>query len=182
VPPRVLAVEFTAVLALIAVLAGVVTIGVRGQMIKGKQNAARGEIATVRNAVELFYQSAGRYPTNEEGLAALARASDQNPEPLLPRVPTDPWGHPYVYLNPRPHRPVRGHLARRPTAGRAAPAVTRTISSADLRSGPAAAGQVRRGGTGSARALGWHGQVPLPVGCSPAEATGKGYLPVPPEI
>ena len=93
-------VEFTAVLALIALIASLATVGVRHHMTKGKQNAARGEIATVRDGVEAFYLSAGRYPTNEEGLAVLTRTSDRNPEPILPRVPTDPWGKPYVYLSP----------------------------------------------------------------------------------
>lgn len=133
-------VEFTAVLALIAVLAGVVTIGVRRQMTKGKQNAARGEIATIRNAVELFYQSAGRYPTTEEGLAVLARTSSQDPEPILSRVPTDPWGRPYVYLSPGTREPYEvvslgGDGREGGTGGDA------DLSSADLRpdAAPAAA-------------------------------------------
>ena len=133
-------VEFTAVLALIAVLAGVVTIGVRRQMTKGKQNAARGEIATVRNAVELFYQSAGRYPTNEEGLAVLARTTPRDPEPILPRVPTDPWGRPYVYLQPGRTEAYEvislGADGREGGGGGDA-----DISSADLRPDAAAAGK-----------------------------------------
>ena len=93
-------IEFTAVLALIALLAGIATVSVRHHMIKGKQNAARGEIANIRSAVESFYIANGRYPTNEEGLAALTQTNDRSPEPLLTRLPTDPWSHPYVYNQP----------------------------------------------------------------------------------
>jgi general secretion pathway protein G len=93
-------IELTAVLALMAILAGIVTINVRHYLIKGKQNAARAEIATICDAVEAFYTAEGRYPTNQEGLAVLAARSDAGTEPLLKQMPVDPWGHPYQYNCP----------------------------------------------------------------------------------
>jgi general secretion pathway protein G len=86
-------IELTAVLALMAILAGIVTMNVRHYLIKGKQDAARAEIATISDAVEAFYTAEGRYPTNQEGLAVLS-------EPLLKHAPIDPWGHPYQYNCP----------------------------------------------------------------------------------
>ena len=93
-------IEFTVVLALIGLLAGIVTLNVRHHMIKGKQNAARAEIATLRDALETYYTATGRYPTNEEGLAALTRTSDAISEPLLRQVPADPWSRPYQFNQP----------------------------------------------------------------------------------
>lgn len=93
-------IEFTAVLALMALLAGLITLNVRHVMVKGKQDAARAEIATLRDAVELFYNANGRYPTSDEGLAILTRKSETITEPLVPQVPQDPWGHPYQYNQP----------------------------------------------------------------------------------
>ena len=93
-------VEFTVVLALIGLLAGLVTVNVRGHFVRGKQNAARAEIATIRDALESYYTVAGTYPDNEEGLAALTEPSEALPEPLLRQVPTDPWSRPYQYNQP----------------------------------------------------------------------------------
>jgi general secretion pathway protein G len=97
-------IEFTLVLALIGLLAGVVTFSARSIMTRGKQNAARGEIATICQALETYYSAYGRYPTNEEGLAVLCQKSDKFSDPLLTQTPADPWGHPYSYL-----QPGRGH-------------------------------------------------------------------------
>lgn len=90
----------TAVLALMAVLAGIVTVNVRHHLIAGKQNAAKTEIGTICDALEAFYSQYGRYPTNEEGLAILAQRTDKLPEPLIKQAPIDPWGHPYQYNQP----------------------------------------------------------------------------------
>ena len=93
-------VEFTAVLALMAIVAGIVTLGVRPLMVKGKQDAARTEISTIASALEAFYAAHGRHPTNEEGLQVLRGKSDKLTEPLLTRDPVDPWGHAYQYNAP----------------------------------------------------------------------------------
>ena len=93
-------IEFTAVLALMAIIAGVVTVNVRHFTVKGKRNAARVEIATLRDAVEAFHNSTGRYPSNDEGLAVLAQKSAAGTEPLISQVAVDPWGRPYVYNQP----------------------------------------------------------------------------------
>lgn len=93
-------VEFTVVLALIGLLAGVVTIGVRPMLVRGKQAAARTEIAHIRQALEQFYSVYGRYPTNEEGLGVLRHPTEKITDPLLTQDPIDPWGRTYVYSEP----------------------------------------------------------------------------------
>ena len=93
-------VEFTAVLALMAIVAGIVTLSIRPLMVKGKQDAARTEIGNVCAALESFYTVYGRYPTNDEGLNILREKTEKLTEALLTRAPVDPWGNPYQYNSP----------------------------------------------------------------------------------
>jgi general secretion pathway protein G len=93
-------VEFTAVLALMAIVAGIVTLSIRPLMVKGKQDAARTEIGTICTALEGFYTTYNRYPSNAEGLNALRQKSEKLTEPLLTSDPVDPWGHAYQYNAP----------------------------------------------------------------------------------
>ena len=102
-------IEFTAVLALMALLAGIVTVNVRHFMTKGKQNAARVELATIRDAIESFHGTEGHYPTNEEGLAVLSRSTGasgaSDGESILRQTPIDPWNHAYQYNTPGRNEP-----------------------------------------------------------------------------
>ena len=88
------------VLALIGLLAGVVAIGVRPMLGKGKQQAARAEIATIVSALESFYTVYGSYPTNDEGIDILTRKTEKLDAALLQSKPVDPWGREYVYSQP----------------------------------------------------------------------------------
>ncbi|MDB5325525.1 MAG: ral secretion pathway protein [Phycisphaerales bacterium] len=93
-------IEFTVVLALIGLLAGIATVGVRPMLVRGKQEAARTEIAQIRQAVEQFYSVYGRYPTTEEGLLVLRKPTEKISDPLLTQDPIDPWGRLYIYGEP----------------------------------------------------------------------------------
>ena len=93
-------IEFTVVLALIGLLAGLVTLGVRPLMVRGKKNAARQEIATIKSAVEQFYSQYGRFPTNDEGIEILRKKDKNTGGTLLSKDPIDPWNRPYLYNSP----------------------------------------------------------------------------------
>lgn len=93
-------VEIMVVLVIIGLLASVVTLNVRGYLVNGKRNAAKVDVAKLSDAIETFYISHDRYPTNEEGIGVLTLPSDTMPEPLIDRVPQDPWGRPYQYNVP----------------------------------------------------------------------------------
>ncbi len=95
-------VELMIVIVIIGLLAGVVTVNVRGYLIRAKQNVARQEISTIVRGLETFYATYGRYPTNEEGIAILTRTTEKLPERILDidSEPMDPWGHPYQYNSP----------------------------------------------------------------------------------
>ena len=98
-------VEIMVVLVIIGMLAGAVTISVRQYLISAKQNTARLEIATLANALETFFTVYDRYPTNDEGIEVLTRASERMAEPLVKQEPIDPWGRRYEYLVPGRNAP-----------------------------------------------------------------------------
>jgi len=93
-------VEIMVVLVIIAMLAGVATISVRGYMTAGSQSTTKAEIATICQALDTYYSLHNRYPDTEEGIEALTQSTPKMPEPPLARVPVDAWGQPYTYLNP----------------------------------------------------------------------------------
>ena len=93
-------VEIMIVIAIIGLLAGVVTINVRGRMAKARETVARQDIANIVSALDQFWSENKRFPTNEEGLAVLYTKTEKHPEPLLAKEPVDPWGRSYVYICP----------------------------------------------------------------------------------
>lgn len=98
-------VEIMVVIVIIGLLATAVTINVRNYLTRAKQNTARQDLATISQALDSFWAEYSRYPSNEEGLAALTQGTPQMPEPLLKSIPVDPWGHPYQYVSPGPNGP-----------------------------------------------------------------------------
>jgi len=93
-------VELMVVLVILGMLAGVVAFKTRSYLVSSKQNAARVEISKICEALGTFYAAYDRYPTNDEGLAILARPSEKFVDGLLSKLPKDPWGRPYQYNNP----------------------------------------------------------------------------------
>jgi general secretion pathway protein G len=88
------------VLVLIGLIAGTVTVGVRGYLVKGRQSAAKAELAAIRDAVNTYFAHTAAYPSNEQGLAVLQQPGSQFPEPLLEGDLLDPWNRPYQYNSP----------------------------------------------------------------------------------
>ena len=86
-------VEIMVVVVIIGLLAGVVTYATTGMLDRAKRKKAVADISTIAGALDIFYGDQSRFPTNQEGLAALA--------PQYVKVlPNDPWGRPYAYVQP----------------------------------------------------------------------------------
>jgi len=98
-------VEIMIVIVIIGLMAAMVTINVRGYLISAKQARVKQDIATIVDALGRFYGVYDRYPTNEEGLAILAKPSEKLPEPPLTAEPKDPWDKPYQYNCPGANAP-----------------------------------------------------------------------------
>lgn len=99
-------IEILVVIAIIALLAGLVGPAVMDRLGGAKSKTAAIQIADLDKAMELFKLDVGRYPTNAEGLQALVArpgsANGWNGPYLKGSLPADPWGNPYRYANPGP--------------------------------------------------------------------------------
>ncbi len=95
--------ELLLVMIILTILAALVVPNFVGRSKKAQITAAKTDISNIGLALDLFEQECGRYPSSQEGLAAL-RTSPGDPKwagPYLKTdVPLDPWGHAYVYRSP----------------------------------------------------------------------------------
>src|SRR5687767_6813630 len=85
--------ELLVVIVIIGLLAGYVAPRYFSQVGKSETQVARAQIDALEKAVDQYRLDNRRYPTSEEGLAAV--------QPYLKKaVPNDPWGRAYVYQIP----------------------------------------------------------------------------------
>lgn len=103
-------VEMLVVLAIIGSIVGLVGPRVLNYLSDSKVKTAQIQMENLGSALDLFYLDAGRYPTTEEGLAALVQrpagvSSWSGPYLKTPNVPKDPWGHAYLYRSPGQNAP-----------------------------------------------------------------------------
>ncbi len=97
--------EMLVVIAVICLIAAVLTPALFGQMNRARAKAAQLQLENVAAAVEAFRTDVGRYPTSSEGLAVLVKdpaALEGWAGPYLRNVKSlsDPWGHALIYLPP----------------------------------------------------------------------------------
>lgn len=101
-------IELMVVVVILGILAVLVVPKVLDRPDQARVIAARQDIAGVMQALRLYRLDNGRYPTSTQGLRALIERPAGNPPPAnwrqsLERLPKDPWGAPYQYLNPGVH-------------------------------------------------------------------------------
>jgi general secretion pathway protein G len=98
-------IELMVVLVIIGVLAALIVPNVLDRADDARVAAARVDVNNLMQALKLYRLDNQRYPTAEQGLQALVRRPDKPPIPsnwkaTVDKLPNDPWGNPYVYLNP----------------------------------------------------------------------------------
>ena len=97
-------VELLVVLAIIALLAGLVGPRVINQLGGAKSKTALVQIRDLEQGLEMFKLDVGRYPTTGEGLEALMQqpssAAGWNGPYMKSEIPLDPWKRPYEYRSP----------------------------------------------------------------------------------
>ena len=85
--------ELLVVIVIIGLLAGYVAPRYFSQVGKSETQVARAQIDALEKALDQYRLEHRRYPTAQEGLAAIG--------PYLKKaLPNDPWGRPYVYRIP----------------------------------------------------------------------------------
>lgn len=94
--------EILVVMAIIGLIAAVLTPGLVGQLGRARAKTAQMQLETVAAGVEMFRSDVGHYPSQSEGLNALvSQPADAGgwvgPYLKSPKVLEDPWGHPVQY-------------------------------------------------------------------------------------
>jgi general secretion pathway protein G len=107
VRPGLTLIEILVVIVVISVLATLVAPNVFQHVGSAKTATAESQIEMLSAALDAYRLDNGRYPTTEQGLAALWEEPRIEPRPtnwrgpyLRKRVPLDPWNRPYIYRSP----------------------------------------------------------------------------------
>ena len=87
---------------LLTFAAAVFLLGVLGH---SEGSRVEADLRMLTTSLKTYQMVSGRFPTTEQGLAALITEPVVGPRPrqwfqLLSQLPKDPWGNDYVYLQP----------------------------------------------------------------------------------
>jgi general secretion pathway protein G len=100
-------IEVMVVIAIIGIMATLIVPQIMSKPDEARVIAAKQDISSLVQALKLYRLDTGRYPTTEQGLEALIAkpTTGSNPQNgksngYLDRLPKDPWGFAYQYLNP----------------------------------------------------------------------------------
>ncbi len=100
-------IEILVVVSILAILGALIVPKIMDRPNDARVVAAKQDIAGVVSALKLYKLDNGRYPSTEQGLKALVEKPAGEPVPAnwkpggyLEKMPKDPWGHEYLYLNP----------------------------------------------------------------------------------
>lgn len=103
-------IELLLVLVILGVLAALVVPKFTNRTQQARETAARTDIKSIETAIDAFEIDNGRYPSSDEGLAALlqapANATSWRGPYLKGALPKDPWGNPYNYRYPGQKNPT----------------------------------------------------------------------------
>src|SRR3954462_5245304 len=105
--------EVMVVVVILGILAALVVPKIISRPDEARIIAAKQDIASLLQALKLYRLDNHRYPSSEQGLQALVVQPTGTPVPpnwkaggYIERLPRDPWGNAYQYLNPG----VRGEI------------------------------------------------------------------------
>lgn len=98
-------IELMVVLVIIGVLAALIVPNVLNRADDARVTAARTDVNNLMQSLKLYRLDNQRYPSAEQGLQALVAKPTASPvppnwKPYLEKLPNDPWGRPYQFVNP----------------------------------------------------------------------------------
>lgn len=97
--------EIMIVLVILGGLIAILATQVQGRLKKAKIGQAQIQISELGKALDMYYSDCSNFPTTEEGLEALMKATSScganwGPDPYLKKLKkTDPWNHDFSYEN-----------------------------------------------------------------------------------
>ena len=103
-------IEILVVVVILSILAALIVPKIMDRPDQARVVAAKSDIRAIDAALKLYRLDNSVYPSTEQGLQALVTKPQTGDIPpnwkgsgYLDRLPKDPWGHPYQYLNPGVH-------------------------------------------------------------------------------
>mgnify|MGYP003895235299 CR=1 FL=1 len=98
-------IELMVVLLIIGVLAALIVPNVLDRADDARVTAAKTDVSNLMQALKLYKLDNQRFPSSEQGLNALILKPTTEPvpgnwKPYLDKLPNDPWGRAYQYMNP----------------------------------------------------------------------------------
>ncbi len=98
-------IEVMVVVIILGILAAVVVPNIMDKPDQARITKAKQDIRALESALNMYKLDNFVYPNTDQGLQALVQKPSGSPEPknwkqYLKRLPEDPWGSPYQYLNP----------------------------------------------------------------------------------
>lgn len=101
--------EIIVVVTIIAIIGAIVAPNIIDKFSGVQEDVARTEIKRIKESLGFYKLDNFNLPSTEQGLQALVTKPTGSPEPSnrwraqLEKLPVDPWGNPYQYLNPGTH-------------------------------------------------------------------------------
>lgn len=106
-------IEVMVVIVILGILAAVVVPRVMDNPDKARVAKAKNDIQALESALDLYKLDNFNYPSTDQGLEALVKQPSGTPAAknwktggYMKRLPTDPWGNAYQYLNPGVNGPI----------------------------------------------------------------------------
>ena len=97
-------IEILVVIVILGILGSVVVPQLLSRPDTARVQAAQTDIRTISAALDVYRLDNFNYPSSEQGLEALVAKPAGFPEPKnwnpdgdVKKLPTDPWGSPYIY-------------------------------------------------------------------------------------
>jgi general secretion pathway protein G len=106
-------IEIMVVVVILGILAAIVVPKVMDRPDSARITKAKQDIRALESALNLYKLDNFNYPSTDQGLEALAKKPSGTPEPrnwkqggYIDRMPKDPWGNDYQYMQPGVHGDV----------------------------------------------------------------------------
>jgi general secretion pathway protein G len=100
-------IEILVVITILGILAALIVPRIMDRPDQARATAARADVNAIMSGLKLYKLDNGVYPSNDQGLQALVKRPDRGDIPrnwkpggYLEKLPQDPWGMDYQYLNP----------------------------------------------------------------------------------
>ena len=99
-------IEIMVVVIIIGIIGALFVPNIMGRGDQARRTAVESDLRSIATTLDLYRLDNAYYPSTDQGLEALVskpggfpEARSYNPDGYARKLPADPWGNPYVYVN-----------------------------------------------------------------------------------